>query len=111
MKGNEVFKHAVRMMADTSQKVLRNVGFSIDEIDLLIPHQANIRIIQAVAQQLGIPKDKVVTNLERYGNTSSASIPLALEEAWDSGRIKTGTRVLFTALGGGITVGSALVQF
>jgi 3-oxoacyl-[acyl-carrier-protein] synthase-3 len=111
MKGNEVFKHAVRMMSEASTKVLTNAGITLDEIDLLIPHQANIRIIQAVADQLKFSKDKVVTNLERYGNTSSASIPLALEEAWLKGLVKENTKVLFTALGGGITAGSIIVKF
>jgi 3-oxoacyl-[acyl-carrier-protein] synthase-3 len=111
MKGNEVFKHAVRMMSEVSLKVLNDIGYSVSDVDLLIPHQANIRIIQAVAEHLNVPREKVVTNVERYGNTSSASIPLALEEAWNDGRVKSGTKVLFTALGGGITVGSAMVQF
>jgi 3-oxoacyl-[acyl-carrier-protein] synthase-3 len=111
MKGNEVFKHAVRMMSEVSLKVLNDIGYSVNDVDLLIPHQANIRIIQAVAEHLNVPREKVVTNVERYGNTSSASIPLALEEAWNDGRIKSGSKVLFTALGGGITVGSAMVQF
>jgi 3-oxoacyl-[acyl-carrier-protein] synthase-3 len=111
MKGNEVFKHAVRMMSEVSQKALDSVGFTVDDVDLLIPHQANIRIIQAVASHLSVPLEKVVTNVERYGNTSSASIPLALEEAWVGGRVNSGSKVLFTALGGGVTAGSVLVRF
>jgi 3-oxoacyl-[acyl-carrier-protein] synthase-3 len=111
MKGNEVFKHAVRMMADASQRVLDAASLTIDDLDFFIPHQANIRIISAVAEQLGIPAEKVVCNVERFGNTSSASIPLALDEVWGQGRITDGCRVLLTALGGGITVGSALVRF
>lgn len=111
MKGNEVFKHAVRMMSEASIKVMKDSGIVLGDIDFFIPHQANIRIIQAVADQLQIPVEKVVTNLEHYGNTSSASIPLALEEVWNKGAIAEGTRVLFTALGGGIAVGSAMVQF
>ena len=111
MKGNEVFKHAVRMMSDASNKVLASAGFSLDEIDLMVPHQANIRIINALADHLKFPKEKIVTNLERYGNTSSASIPLALDEAWQNGLIKENTKVLFTALGGGITAGSVIVNF
>jgi 3-oxoacyl-[acyl-carrier-protein] synthase-3 len=111
MKGNEVFKHAVRMMSEISLKVLNDIGFTVNDVDLLIPHQANIRIIQAVAEHLKVPFEKVVTNVERYGNTSSASIPLALEEAWKDGRVKSGSKVLFTALGGGVTVGSAMIQF
>jgi len=111
MKGNEVFKHAVRMMSDVSMTVLGDAGFGVDMVDYLIPHQANIRIIQAVSENLKIPKEKVITNLEKYGNTSSASIPLALEEAWGKGCIQSGKRVLFTALGGGIVAGGAIVQF
>ena len=111
MKGNEVFKHAVRMMSDTSMKVLADAGYTLDQIDYLVPHQANIRIIQAVAEHLKLPDHKIVTNLERYGNTSSASIPLALDEIWTNGSIKENTKVLFTALGGGITAGSAVVNF
>ncbi|HEX2957529.1 MAG TPA: beta-ketoacyl-ACP synthase III [Chitinispirillaceae bacterium] len=111
MKGNEVFKHAVRMMSEVSQKVLESIGYSVNDIDLLIPHQANIRIIQAVADRLNVPFEKVVANVERYGNTSSASIPLALEDAWNGGRVNSGSRVLFTALGGGVTAGSVMVRF
>jgi 3-oxoacyl-[acyl-carrier-protein] synthase III len=111
MKGNEVFRHAIRLMSEESLKVCRRAGLSIDQIDLLIPHQANIRIIDGLAEHLGVPKAKVVSNIDRYGNTSSASIPLALDEAWSAGRVKRDTVVLFTALGGGITTGSAVVRF
>jgi 3-oxoacyl-[acyl-carrier-protein] synthase-3 len=111
MKGNEVFKHAVRMMSEVSQNVITQAGLTLDDIDLFIPHQANVRIIGAVGQQLGLPPHKVVCNVERFGNTSSASIPLALDEAWSKGKIVAGSRVLFTALGGGLTVGSVLVRF
>ncbi len=111
MKGNEVFKHAVRLMSDASLKAINKANLTVDQVDLLIPHQANIRIIQSIADSLSIPMDKVVTNLEKYGNTSSASIPLALEEAWLDGRVKEGTRALFVGLGGGITVGSVLTTF
>jgi 3-oxoacyl-[acyl-carrier-protein] synthase-3 len=111
MKGNEVFKHAVRMMTEASKTTLTAAGYTLDDIDFFIPHQANSRIICAVADQLGIPESKVVCNLERYGNTSSASIPLALDEIWSKGEITSGRTVLFTALGGGLTVGSILVRF
>ncbi len=111
MRGNEVFKHAVRMMADASQKVMASAGLPIDSLDLFIPHQANSRIICATAELLNIPGEKVVCNVERFGNTSSASIPLALDEAWSQGRVGDGTRVLLTGLGGGVTVGSVLVTF
>ena len=94
-----------------SNKVINDAGLALDDIDFFIPHQANVRIIQSVAESLKLPVQKVVTNLDRYGNTSSASIPLALEEVWNKGAISEGTRVLFTALGGGIAVGSALIRF
>jgi 3-oxoacyl-[acyl-carrier-protein] synthase-3 len=111
MKGNEVFKHAVRMMSDVSVTALNDAGMQVGDIDYLVPHQANSRIIQAVSENLKIPKEKVVTNVERYGNTSSASIPLALEEIWNKGYITEGKKVLFTALGGGIVAGSTVVRF
>jgi len=111
MKGNDVFKHAVRMMSEAAYTVLGDAGYGLDRVDYLIPHQANIRIIQAVAELLKLPKDKVVTNLEHFGNTSSASIPLALDEVWGKGLIKNDTMALFTALGGGITAGSVLCVF
>jgi 3-oxoacyl-[acyl-carrier-protein] synthase-3 len=108
MKGSEVFKHAVRLMADASIKAAEMAGFGIEDIDLIIPHQANIRIVQSVAEQLSVPIDKVVINVEKYGNTSSASIPLALEDAWQDGRVKEGSKLLFVGVGGGFTVGSAV---
>ena len=111
MKGNDVFKHAVRMMSDVSLKVLVDAGVALDQLDYLVPHQANIRIIKSIGAHLGLPPSKIITNLEHYGNTSSASIPLALDEAWGKGLIKENTKVLFTALGGGLTVGSVLVNF
>jgi 3-oxoacyl-[acyl-carrier-protein] synthase-3 len=111
MRGNEVFKFAVRMMCDASVKVSKDAGIELRQLDLVVPHQANIRIINAVVEQMKVPIEKVVTNLDRYGNTSSASIPLALEEAWNSGRIREGSYVLFTALGGGLAAGSAIVKF
>jgi 3-oxoacyl-[acyl-carrier-protein] synthase-3 len=111
MKGNEVFKHAVRMMSMTSKTVVSDAGLSLGNIDYFIPHQANIRIINAVADQLKLSKDRVICNVERYGNTSSASIPIALDEIWAQGHISSGKIVLFTGLGGGITAGSVLVRF
>ncbi len=111
MRGNEVFKHAVRMMHDSVCICLRNCGKDADNIDLVIPHQANVRILRSLADHLKVPMDRVVVNLDRYGNTSSASIPLALEEVWDEGRIEDGTCAVFTSLGGGVTVASAVVQF
>jgi 3-oxoacyl-[acyl-carrier-protein] synthase III len=111
MKGNEVFKHAVRMMTETSKKVVADAGLTLDDIDYFIPHQANIRIISAVAEQLKLTKEKVVCNVDRYGNTSSASIPIALDEVWSQGCITSGKIVLLTGLGGGITAGSVIVRF
>ncbi len=111
MRGNEVYKHAVRLISEIGQKAVIAAGLTLDDIDLFIPHQANIRIINAVGEHLHMPKEKVVTNLERYGNTSSASIPLALNEAWGEGRIKKGSRVLFATLGGGLAFAGAVVRF
>jgi 3-oxoacyl-[acyl-carrier-protein] synthase III len=108
MKGNEVFKHAVRMMSEASLKAVEKAGMSLNDIDLLIPHQANVRIINAISEILGLPEEKVMINISKYGNTSSASIPLALEEAWADGRVKKGSKVLFVGVGGGFTVGSAV---
>jgi 3-oxoacyl-[acyl-carrier-protein] synthase-3 len=111
MNGNEVYKHAVRMMQEGTLKALQRAQIGLESVDLIIPHQANNRITKALAQHLGIPFEKVVSNIESYGNTSSASIPLALEEVWDRGRIGDGTTVVFTSLGGGIASGSAVVRF
>jgi 3-oxoacyl-[acyl-carrier-protein] synthase III len=111
MEGREVFKNAVRMMTDMAYKAIDAAGLTIDDIDYLVPHQANIRIIDAVRDAMKMPPEKVVVNLENYGNTSSASIPLALNDAMADGRIKKGTTVAFTSLGGGITVASAVVRF
>lgn len=108
MNGNAVFKHAVRMMSDASLIAVGRAGMNLGDIDLLIPHQANLRIIQAVAESLKLPEEKVVVNIHKYGNTSSASIPLALEEAWADGRAREGSAVLFVGVGGGFTVGSAV---
>jgi 3-oxoacyl-[acyl-carrier-protein] synthase-3 len=111
MKGNEVFRQAVRMMGEASRKAVELARMSINDIDLFVPHQANIRIIQAVAENLGLPAEKVVANIHKYGNTSSASIPIALEEAWSDGRIHQGSRILLVGIGGGFTVGSAVCVF
>jgi 3-oxoacyl-[acyl-carrier-protein] synthase III len=111
MKGNEVFKHAVRMMSEASTRAATDAGLSLDQIDLLIPHQANSRILEALAQNLSFDSSKVVSNLHRFGNTSAASIPIALDEVWNTGGIVPGKCVLFTSLGGGVTVASAVVRF
>ena len=111
MNGNEVYKYAVRLMSEAIEQGLSLAGLRISDVDLLIPHQANIRIIDAIARHLDIPRKKVVTNLDKYGNTSSASIPLALEDAWRDGRVRNGTVAVFTSLGGGLAWGSAVVRF
>jgi 3-oxoacyl-[acyl-carrier-protein] synthase III len=111
MKGNEVFKHAVRMMSDLLIRAIATAGLTLDHIDYIVPHQANIRIIKAIGENLKLPKEKVFVNLDRYGNTSSASIPLALGDLWAAGELKKDTTLAFTALGGGLALGSAVVRF
>jgi 3-oxoacyl-[acyl-carrier-protein] synthase-3 len=111
MNGNEVFKHAVRMMSEATDRCLERAALGREEVDLLIPHQANSRIISALARHMALPMENVVMNIDRYGNTSAASIPLALNDAWQDGRIGPGTTAVLTSLGGGITVGSAVVRF
>ena len=111
MQGREVFKHAVRLMADAVNVALDENDMSADDIDWLVPHQANLRIIEATAKKLSMPMDRVVVSVEEHGNTSAASIPLAFDGAVKDGRIKRGDLVLFEALGGGLTWGSALLRF
>jgi 3-oxoacyl-[acyl-carrier-protein] synthase-3 len=111
MKGNETFKIAVRAMAEVSEEVLSEQGFTHQDIQLLIPHQANERIIDAVGKQLKIDPAKVFKNIERYGNTSAASIPIALDECVKASRVKPGDLVLLTAFGAGLTWGSALLRW
>ncbi len=110
MNGNEVFKVAVRAMVSSSRKVCEKAGVSKDDIALFIPHQANIRIIDAVRKRLGLPEEKVFVNIEKYGNTSSASVPLALDEAVKAGKAKKGDLVLMVAFGGGLTWGASIVR-
>lgn len=111
MAGREVFKAAVLTMAEACDEAMRRAGVTADEIDLLIPHQANIRIIEATAKHAGLPMDKVMVNVDRYGNTSSASIPLALSQAIDEGRVKPGSLLLLVAFGAGFTWGSAVIRW
>jgi len=111
MKGNETFKAAVRALEGVVQEALEHNQVKPEEIDFLVPHQANLRIIQAMAQRLNMPMEKVVLNLPRYGNTSAASIPIALDEAVRHGRIKENHLLLFEAFGGGLTWASALVRW
>lgn len=111
MKGNELFKMAVRSMAEISAEMLQKAGLTIDDVDLVIPHQANQRITDAVASRLGVAEEKVFSNIAEHGNTSSASIPIALDECIESGKVKEGDLVLLTAFGGGATWGATLVRF
>ncbi|MBK9216354.1 MAG: ketoacyl-ACP synthase III [Chloracidobacterium sp.] len=111
MKGNEIFKLAVRSMADISLEMLAKAGRGIDEVTMIIPHQANQRITDAVAQRLGVSEERVYSNIERTGNTSSASIPIALDECIESGKVKEGDLVVLTAFGGGVTWGASVIQF
>jgi 3-oxoacyl-[acyl-carrier-protein] synthase-3 len=107
MNGREVYKFATRVLVSSAEKLLEECGLTVDDIDLYIPHQANKRIIDHAARNLGIPEEKVFVNLQKYGNTSSASIPLCLAEAVAGGRLTKGTRVLMTGMGAGLTWGSA----
>jgi 3-oxoacyl-[acyl-carrier-protein] synthase-3 len=111
MQGQEVFKHAVGMITDVIEAAFRATGTTADDIDWFVPHQANQRIIDASARKLGIAPSKVVSTVARHGNTSAASIPLALDEAVRDGRIKQGDLVMLEAMGGGFTWGSALVRW
>ena len=111
MQGREVFKHAVRSMADACDRALDGAKLSADSIDLVIPHQANTRIIEATAKHAGISMNKVYVNVDRYGNTSAASIPIALDEARRAGRITDGSTVMFVGFGAGFTWGSLVVRF
>lgn len=111
MKGNETFKVAVRTLEEIARETLAANHVSIDELDLYVPHQANVRILNAVADRLGLPPEKVMLNLDRYGNTSAASIPIALDEAVRQGRIKQGSLVMLGAFGAGLTWASALIRW
>lgn len=111
MNGRDVFKHAVRYMSDVSAVILERNNLSAADVDLVIPHQANIRIMEAVAKRLGIDMERVYVNVDRVGNTSAASIPIALAEAVNADRIKPDMKVLLTSFGGGFTWAAALLQF
>jgi 3-oxoacyl-[acyl-carrier-protein] synthase-3 len=111
MNGKEVFKVAVRSMEEISREVLDEAQVSIDEVSLVIPHQANLRIISALAERLNVPMSKVMVNLDRYGNTSAASVPVALDEARREGRIRRGDVVLLNAFGAGFAWGAAVIRF
>lgn len=111
MAGREVFLHAVKAMGDAAEKALTLANLTSQDIDLLFPHQANLRIIDATAKRLDLPKDKVYVNIDRFGNTSSASIPIALNEARRTGRLKPGMTCLLVVFGGGFTWASAIIRF
>ena len=107
MKGRETYKFAVTTMTELTKDALDKCGWSADDLDLLVPHQVNMRIIESASKRLGIPLEKIVVNIDRYGNTSAASVPVALDEAVRTGRLKRGDRVIMVAFGGGLTWGSA----
>lgn len=111
MEGREVFKQAVMAMGDAAETILTRTGLTGDDVDLLIPHQANLRIIDATAKRVKIPPERVFVNVERYGNTSAASIPIALDEARRAGKLQDGQTTLLVAFGSGFTWASALVRF
>ncbi len=111
MRGRETFKLAIKSMETASQKALEKAGLTLNDIKLVIPHQANIRIIKALAERLELPEEKVFSNIHKYGNTSAASIPIAMYEAWKEGRFKKGDYLLLTAFGGGLTWGAIVLRF
>lgn len=110
MAGSEVMKFAVKTMEKAAVKVLEKAGMTFDDVDLIVPHQANRRIIDGAAKRMGVPSEKIFVNLEKYGNTSSASIPVALCEAVEAGRAKPGDKVIIVGFGGGLTWGAALLE-
>ena len=111
MQGNEVFKYAIRTMTDAAQKIMKSAEITSEEIDWFIPHQANIRIMEEVAKRLEIPMEKVIVTVHKYGNTSAASIPTALDEAVRAGKIKRGDLILVNSFGAGFTWGAALFRY
>jgi 3-oxoacyl-[acyl-carrier-protein] synthase-3 len=111
MNGKEIFRKAVAVVVDSAQQAIAEAGLTPDQIDLVVPHQANLRIISAACQRLGIPEEKAVVVIDRYGNTSSASIPLALADALDNGRVEQGQHILLTGFGGGMTWASAVLKW
>ncbi|MDR0633875.1 MAG: ketoacyl-ACP synthase III [Azoarcus sp.] len=111
MDGQAVFRFAVKVLGEVAREVINRAGVSHESIDWLVPHQANIRIIQSTAKRLGLPMDKVVTTVDRHGNTSAASVPLALDCAVRAGQIRAGQRLLIEGVGGGFTWGAALIDF
>ncbi|HCN11064.1 MAG TPA: 3-oxoacyl-ACP synthase, partial [Chryseobacterium sp.] len=111
MNGNFVFKHAVTRFPETMEEALKSAGKNVEDLDMFIPHQANLRIAQYVQQKFGLPDEKVFNNIQKYGNTTAASIPIALSEAISEGKIKRGDLVLLSAFGSGFTWGSVLFEY
>jgi 3-oxoacyl-[acyl-carrier-protein] synthase-3 len=111
MDGKEIFRKAVRVVVESAEEALADAGLHIDDVALLVPHQANLRIIQAACQRLGIPEERTAVTIDRYGNTSSASIPLALDDALRHGRVAPGDNLLLTGFGGGMTWASAVLRW
>jgi 3-oxoacyl-[acyl-carrier-protein] synthase-3 len=111
MNGAELFKVAVKEMGRAAEKVIEEAGLTSDDIALFVPHQANIRIIDMMAKRLNLPPEKVYINIDRYGNTSAASVPIALDEANRTGRIKSGDNIVMVAFGGGLIWGAAVVRW
>ncbi len=111
MKGPELFRVAVRCMADVSLEVLERAGLRLGDVDVVVPHQANLRILRAVAERLGLPMEKMFVNVDRYGNTSAASVPIALDEAVAAGRLRRGDLVLLVACGGGLTWAASAIRW
>jgi 3-oxoacyl-[acyl-carrier-protein] synthase III len=111
MNGPEVFKFAARVLVSSAEKVLRECGLTVEDVEVYVPHQANVRIIDHAARKLRIPRERVVVNVDRYGNTSSGSIPLALADAREDGRLEPGRLVLMTGMGAGLTWGSAVIEW
>jgi len=111
MEGREVFKFAVKIQGEACERVLAKVGMKPQDVDLIVPHQANIRIIDSAVQRLGIPPERIFVNLQKYGNTSAASIPLAMEEAWSEGKIKKGDTVVVVGFGAGLTWAAGVMKW
>jgi 3-oxoacyl-[acyl-carrier-protein] synthase-3 len=111
MNGKEIFKVAVRTLTAFAKKALENNGLTVSDLDWFVPHQANLRIIEAVAERLGVPREKILINVDRYGNTSAATVPSALDEGIRGGKIKKGDTVLLDTFGAGLTYGSLLLRW
>jgi 3-oxoacyl-[acyl-carrier-protein] synthase-3 len=111
MNGKQVFRWATEKMPEVALEALAKAELGIGDVDLFVPHQANMRINEMVAKKLGIPNDKVVHNIERYGNTTAATIPIGLSESFEEGKLKEGTTVLSAAFGSGFTWGGAVIRF